>query len=252
MIEHNKCQVKTPEGVVFRLYPAGLPSRMLALIIDVLMGVAIASVLSIAVALFLSPLGTKVILAGQVIASFLLSFSYWIVLEWLWNGRTVGKKLLRLRVVDTGGLKLLPRQIIIRNLLRAVDFLPISYLLGGSCAFFDPSGRRLGDIAAGTMVIREISPGEPDLSSVLPDKYNSLRDYPLEGARLRDAVSAEESRLLLDALIRRDSLSPDARCGIYADLAVMINRRVRFPQEAIEGVSDENFLRNIIDILYKT
>jgi uncharacterized RDD family membrane protein YckC len=252
MNERNECLVKTPEGVVFRLYPAGLPSRLLACVIDVLMIAAISSVFSALTGLGFLVLGPVFVIAGQVITSFLLTFLYWISLEWLWNGRTVGKKLLRLRVVDSGGLKLLPRQVIVRNLLRSVDFLPLSYLLGASCAFLDPRSRRLGDIAAGTMVIREIVPGRPDLSSVLPEKYNSLRDFPLEGARLRDAVSAEESRLLLDALIRRDSLSPDARCDIYADLATLIHGKVQFPQEAIEGVPDENFLRNVVDILYKT
>jgi uncharacterized RDD family membrane protein YckC len=252
MIEHNECRVRTPEGVVFSLYPAGLPSRMIAFIIDVLMAGAISSVVSVAVSMLMLAFGIMAAFAGKVIVGFLIGFMYWIASEWWWNGRTVGKKLLRLRVVDSGGLRLLPRQVIIRNLLRSVDFLPLSYMLGAGCAFIDPRGRRLGDIAAGTMVIREIVPGTPDLSSVLPDKYNSLRDYPLECARLRDAVSADESRMLLDALVRRDTLSPDARCDIYADLAALIHRKVQFPQAAVDGVPDENFLRNVVDILYKT
>ncbi len=252
MIERNECRVRTPEGVIFRLYPAGLPSRMIAFIIDVCMVSAVMSIINSIVGIILPLAGIMVAWAAKIIVGFIVGFMYWIACEWWWNGRTVGKKLLRLRVVDSGGLRLLPRQVIIRNLLRSVDFLPLSYMLGAGCAFIDPRGRRLGDIAAGTMVIREIVPGTPDLSSVLPDKYNSLRDYPLECARLRDAVSAEESRMLLDALVRRDTLSADARCDIYADLAALIHRKVQFPQAAVDGVPDENFLRNVVDILYKT
>ena len=146
----------------------------------------------------------------------------------------------------------MPRQLVVRNLLRSVDFLPVFYFLGCVCAFIDQKGRRLGDIAAGTMVVREIAPGKPDLSSVLPDKYNSLHDFPLECARLREAIKPNESQVLLDALIRRETLFADARYEIYSELAKVVKSKVELPQEAIDGVSDENFLRNVIDILYKT
>lgn len=252
MSERSECRIKTPEGVVFRLFPAGLPTRMLALIIDTLMVSAIISVTNILVSLIGLPFGGMTVLGLQVLSGFILGLGYWIVLEWRWNGRTVGKKLLRLRVVDSSGLKLLPRQLVVRNLLRSVDILPVFYLLGSVCAFIDPRGRRLGDIAAGTMVVQEPVPGQPDLSSVLPDKYNSLRDFPLECAKLREAIKPDESQVLLDALIRRETLSPDARCEIYFELAEVVRTKVDLPQEALDGVSDENFLRNVIDILYKT
>lgn len=252
MTERSECRIKTPEGVIFRLFPAGLPTRMLALIVDTMMVAAVIIVVNQLVILC-AMLGSFAWVQGiQLIVDFCIGMAYWIVLEWVWNGRTVGKKLFRLRVVDSNGLKLIPRQLVVRNLLRSVDFLPVFYMVGSICAFIDPKGRRLGDIAAGTMVVQELTPGQPDLSSVLPDKYNSLRDFPVECARLREAVTPEESCILLDALVRRDTLSADARCEIYAELAELVRKKVDLPQAALDGVSDENFLRNVIDILYKT
>jgi uncharacterized RDD family membrane protein YckC len=249
---YNKacCKIQTPEGVVFRLYPAGLVRRMSAFLIDSMMLVAILSAANSLIPLFFLFM-PKVAYAIIILADFIIGIIYWIVLEWLWNGKTVGKKLLKLRVVDSNGLKLLPQQVITRNLLRSVDFLPIFYAAASVSCFLDPRVRRLGDIAAGTIVIHDIEPSSPDLSSVLPDKYNSLRDYPLEAARLRDKISPEESALLLDALRRRNQLNPKERYHVYADLAAYFKQKIKLPESILDGMSDEKFLRNLIDIVYQ-
>jgi uncharacterized RDD family membrane protein YckC len=188
-----------------------------------------------------------------VIAMFVVNLSYAMVLEWFWHGQTLGKRLLGLRVMDLRGLRLQPYQIIIRNLLRAIDSLPVAYLLGGLTCLISRHAQRLGDLAAHTIVIRERRVVEPDLDTLLEQsRYNSLRAYPHLVARLRQQVSPEEAQLALHALMRRDALIPDARVVLFRNLAAHLMKKVTFPQEAMEGVSDEQFVRNVVDVLFKT
>ena len=84
----------------------------------------------------------------------MLSLIYAVVSEWVWRGQTVGKRLMGLRVVDARGLRLEPSQVIVRNLMRLLDALPALYLVGGIACVFSRHRQRLGDLAAGTVVVR--------------------------------------------------------------------------------------------------
>jgi uncharacterized RDD family membrane protein YckC len=148
--------VATPEHVAFRFETAGLGSRFAAQLLDLLVLTAIF------VALGLAGIGLSV-LTGQVAAGLLVfvvlgfaSFwAYWILPEALWSGQTVGKFVLHLRVIDARGGPITGGQAVIRNLLRVVDFLPWAYALGTVVMFGTVRSQRLGDLAAGTIVIRE-------------------------------------------------------------------------------------------------
>jgi uncharacterized RDD family membrane protein YckC len=89
------------------------------------------------------------------------------LMELLWGGQTIGKRVLGLRVMDERALKLRPSQVILRNLLRAVDFMPGFYALGGAVSFFSARAQRLGDLAAGTVVVRTNKSTPPDVAGVL-------------------------------------------------------------------------------------
>jgi uncharacterized RDD family membrane protein YckC len=249
---YNKyyCSIHTPEGVMFRLYPAGLARRMSAFIIDAMMLSVLIVIVNQLAPLF-SMFNFKIAFGLIILLDFVIGLAYWLVSEWIWNGRTVGKKLFGLRVVDANGLKLMPQQIAVRNLFRTVDILPVFYAVGSLCCFCDRRARRLGDIAAGTIVIRDIKPEKPDLRGVLPDKYNSLREYPLEAARMRDRTTPEESMLLFEALRRRNHMKPEDRCRVYEELAKHFKEKVKFPQAALDGMSDEKFLVNITNLIYR-
>src|SRR2546428_4892968 len=147
--------------------------------------------------------------AVLVLAVFVIQIGYGIVCEWFWRGQTIGKRLLRLRVMDAQGLRLQFSQIVIRNLLRFVDLLPAFYLVGGIACLISRRAQRLGDFAANTIVVRNPKVKEPDLDQLLAGKYNSLRQYTHLSARLRQRVSPTEARVALQALLRRDEL--DAR-----------------------------------------
>lgn len=135
----NELRVRTPEGVLFSFALASPISRMLAWMIDACMIGVFSSALGICLSV-LAAVSFDISRAVTVISYFAISIGYGIVLEWYWRGQTIGKRLLRLRVMDEQGLRLRFNQIAIRNLLRAVDTLPLLYLLGGLASLFSQPG----------------------------------------------------------------------------------------------------------------
>jgi hypothetical protein len=93
---------------------------------------------------------------------------------------------------------------------------------------------------------------EPDLDQLLAGKFNSLRQFPHLAARLRQNTSPTEAGLALQALLRRDEFDPVARVEMFGDLAAHFRAKVEFPPEATDGVADEQYLRNVVDVLYRT
>jgi uncharacterized RDD family membrane protein YckC len=242
--------IRTPEGIAFSLMLAGPVTRFLAWAVDV--GVILATTIAVSgVVGLLGLLSSDLAQAMSALIFFAVQLGYRIVAEWYWRGQTVGKRLLRLRVVDAAGLRLQPSQIIIRNLLRAVDFLPAFYLVGGLACLLSNRAQRLGDLAANTIVIHEPRLAQPDLDQLLAGKYNSLRQYPHLTARLRQRVSAGEAAVALQALLRRDELEPAARVELFAELAAHFRAKVEFPPEATEGMPDEHYVRNAVDVIYR-
>ncbi len=183
---------------------------------------------------------------------FVMSIGYGMFLEWFWRGQTLGKRLLGLRVMDEQGLHLSSNQIIIRNLLRFVDMLPGQYLLGGLVCLFSPKSQRIGDMVANTVVIRTPKWPEPDLDQIMEGKFNSLRDHPHIAARLRQRTSKELAGIALAALLRRDDLNPEDRLELFQAIARRIRDLASFPEEATDGLSDEQYVRNAVDILFRS
>ena len=143
----NTLLIQTPEGIVFSLPLAGPVTRFLAWSVDVVcmaaLCVAAGSVLGL-----LGLVSFDFARAAMVFASFVIQTGYGIVMEWFWRGQTIGKRLLRLRVMDAQGLRLQFSQIVIRNLLRFIDMLPAFYLVGGIACLLSRRAQRLGDFAA--------------------------------------------------------------------------------------------------------
>lgn len=243
-------RIRTPEGVEFALPLAGPVIRAGAYLIDVAIALGITTVLAILltlVSLVSRDVGTGLMQVGF----FLVPILQGILLEWLWNGQTVGKRALRLRVVDAEGLRLRPSQVILRNLLRAIDFLPAFYLVGGAATLLTRLGQRLGDVAARTVVVRIPAASHPDLEPILGNRFNSLRAHPHLAARLRQSIDAHEAAVLLAALARRDALNPDDRVRLFAEIASGLRSRVPFPADVDESLADEAFVRNVVEILFR-
>lgn len=247
----RRIEIRTPEGIVFSRIPAGPVIRFAAWFIDLV--VILTS--TIAVGMLAGLIGViSIDLAGafQALTYFAISIGYGIFCEWLWRGQTVGKRMLRLRVVDAEAHRLKFNQIVIRNLLRFVDSLPLAYFVGGVSCWLTRCNQRLGDIAANTIVVHIPRLSDPDVDQLLPDKFNSLRAYPHLAARLRQLVDPDEAALALQALLRCDDFEPRERAALFAELAGCFRAKVRFPDEALDGISDERHVRNVVDVVFRT
>jgi hypothetical protein len=82
-------------------------------------------------------------------------------------------------------------------------------------------------------------------------KYNSFRDYPHLAARLRQRLSVEEAGIALQAILRRDRLRPVQRVELFQQVAEHLKQVVQFPDEAVEGLTDEQYVRNVVDLLFQ-
>jgi uncharacterized RDD family membrane protein YckC len=146
--------VSTPERVSFDYQVAGLGTRAIAQVLDLLIvsGLLLA-VYFVAVAVSLA--GSNVAVIVGLIGGFVVIFGYFWVSEALWSGQTIGKKAFRLRAVGDRGEPLTFAQAGIRNIVRIVDFLPYAYGVGLIVLFANGKGKRLGDLAAGTIVVKD-------------------------------------------------------------------------------------------------
>ena len=244
----NTLRISTPDGVVFGLTLAGPVVRGAAVFVDYLVILVFYNILSIAI----MPVIAVMPDVGQgmmILILFVVKLLYSMTLEWFWGGKTLGKKLFRLRVVDDRGLHLRPSQVVLRNLMRSIDAMPAFYLVGGITAFFNRRNQRLGDLASGTLVVRVPVPPEIPEDLLKGNRYNSFTSHPHLEARLRQLSSPHEIMVAINALRRRETLSPEARIEVYGSIADYFREKISFPDEAVEGITDEQYLRNVVDTL---
>jgi uncharacterized RDD family membrane protein YckC len=245
---YNSLLVRTPEGIEFSILLAGPVVRFLAWSIDAACISFVTGMLAALLRLF-SLISLDLSMALITLSGFVISIGYGIGCEWLWRGQTMGKRLLRLRVVDEQGLRLQFSQVVIRNLLRVVDSLPLFYLVGGVACLISGKSQRLGDIAASTIVVRNPEQFLPEIERLADDKFNSLAEHPHLAARLRQKAGRDEIAIALRALLRREELEPEARVELFGKLAEHFRSLVKFPAEALDGVADERYVRNVVDVV---
>lgn len=236
--------IRTPENVHFEFELAGLASRALACCVDV----AVMATLTVLAALAANLFG--VVFAGlaralYVVLAFVVHWGYGAGLEWRMQGQTLGKRLLGLRVLSLHGTTITFGQAALRNLVRMVDILPACYLAGGVSAAIDRHGRRLGDLAAGTIVVHQRSSPRP--SAVLAradrvDRHNSLREEPLL-ARAAERITPPERDTMIGLAVRRESLPVTVRYALFSKLAGHLERRLGVARP--EHLSEERFVLNL-------
>jgi uncharacterized RDD family membrane protein YckC len=244
-------RIRTPEGITFAYQLAGPVTRCLAWAIDL----TVIAIFCLAIAMSFGTFGLlapDLAQAAMALAFFIVPVAYGLIMEWFWRGQTLGKMMLRLRVMDADGLRLQFHQVLMRNLVRFADLLPGFYLVGGVTSVLSRKAQRLGDLAAGTIVVHHRKPAEPDLEQLLGTKFNSLRAHSHLCGRLRQRTSPDEARMALQALMRRDDFEPTARVQLFNRMATHFKNLVHFPPELIETLPDEQFIRNVVDILFRT
>jgi uncharacterized membrane protein SpoIIM required for sporulation/uncharacterized RDD family membrane protein YckC len=223
-------EVETPEHVMLDLEVAGVGSRLLAAVLDtvILTGIGAAAALLVAFltsygVLPSSGAGFTWLAALLVGAGFALWNGYFILFEGLRAGQTPGKRFVGIRVVQDTGHAVTIGAAVIRNLLRIADALPPPYLLGLGLIAFHPRGKRLGDLVAGTVVVRD-RPAAAIPGVRKPDaEPEPAAGVPFDDERFR----------LLTRFAGRSDLPPEARDRIAASLAGRFADRTRPPGASI-------------------
>jgi uncharacterized RDD family membrane protein YckC len=171
-------------------------------------------------------------LAVVVVIVFLINFFYEVLFETLASGRTPGKRATGLRVVALDGRPVTFVRSSIRNLLRVIDALPFAYVIGMVAILVSARNQRLGDLAAGTLVVREVRRSGP-VTRAAP---GSAPAWDVT------SVTAEEAAAVGRFLERRDAFEPAARARLAAQLAAGLRPKVA---GAPEELGPEDFLEAI-------
>jgi uncharacterized RDD family membrane protein YckC len=220
-------EIVTPENIAFRYRLAGPFRRLPAYLIDFAIRWFAAVLGMIALTLSFSTLGLAPMGGGMALVLwFLLEWFYGGVFEAFFNGQTPGKRLMQIRVVSVDGQPINGLQAVLRNVLRAVDAQPlVFYQLGLLTAAMNDRFQRLGDLAAGTMVVVEERPW----------RHGLVRTGEPDAVRLASQIPAvfQPSRTLARALAayveRRRTFSPPRRLEIARHLAVPLQPKVNLP-----------------------
>jgi uncharacterized RDD family membrane protein YckC len=244
--------VETPEQIHLDFEIAGIGSRIVAALIDLLwMALLLIAATAIPLILFegarsaVKQIGSNVArsrgfdgvdalgLAVVVLAWFVVIWGYYIAAELLTDGRSPGKKSVGIRVVRVDGFPIGATESIIRNLVRMVDFMPMLYGTGLLTVLVSPDARRLGDLAAGTIVVKEkLGIG----TAHMPEMASTA------GRRSRGVLTAGERRVVEAFLARRAKLDAKTRAQIAAQIASALGARLPRPA----GMAEEAWLAELL------
>ncbi len=234
-----KLEIITPEQVLFRYETAGLVTRMLAWLLDYTLIVAG----YIAIVLVCSMLG-QVAFIFILLGMFILDFGYFTYFETRSAGQTPGKRLFSLRVISIHGTRIRFADALMRNLLRPIDNLPWIMVVGGTVAFFDRHHRRLGDMAAETVVVREVRRALPQALTVGKERLNTFQSNRSLQQRILNRITRDDRDLILDLAIRRDQLDPEVREELFAAAAMHYRNQFSLPLD-LDHLSDEQTIMNL-------
>lgn len=255
-ISDDVLSIDTPENVAFGYDVAGIGSRFLAALVDTIL-ITILQIIVVLTLLFLFNIivgpfsDLEEYVAGWVIGligliSFVFLWGYYIFFELLWNGQSPGKRWVGLRVIRTDGTPITLSESIIRNLVRLVDFLPAYYGLGVIVMFVNERACRLGDLAAGTLVIRDRatvtleSLSSKSTALDLGLSYASSAGTELPVGRLTEA----DLRMAEDFLRRRYELAN--RIQLARRIAQALFQRMALPLDQAGNRNPEDLIREIV------
>jgi uncharacterized RDD family membrane protein YckC len=242
--------VETPERVQLHYVLASLGNRFLAALIDHLIQlgsfiIVVAILAKLTSWQALSSMETWAA-ALAVIATFALYWGYFVFFETLWSGQTPGKRIMRLRVMREDGRPARFFEVMVRNILRlALDFMPPpSYAVGVLWMALSPRSKRLGDLVAGTVVVKERATEAPSLEDIL--KAMELNSTLTEGAPqmtfdLR-RLGERELRAIETFLKRRYELPGPVRESSALRIATAISAKLGVP---LDGFQPEAFLEEV-------
>ncbi len=240
--------IETPENVVLERPLAGIGSRFIAGMVDTLLLAGLMALLAIVLMLLLpvaavfpaevvQALGW-VAVAYILLLMFALYWGYFVACELLMNGQSPGKRVMKIRVVRQEGGAVQVGDVIVRNLLRVVD-AQFGYVVAGVCMFVTRRCQRLGDLAAGTVVVCEQT---RDYSARTDRRVKAQWEATVSAEALRaTGLTPEEYRVLTNYQARRSQLTLEARARVLPRLLVPVLQRLNRPQddESLEGLEEE-------------
>jgi uncharacterized RDD family membrane protein YckC len=257
-IQEETLDINTPENVAFGYQVAGIGSRFLATLIDViiitLLQIIVLVTYSFVLYIFdIDPTGggSAWVAAIMGVVIFLFYWGYYIFFEMLWNGQTPGKRWTGLRVIRADGTPITLSESLIRNLTRLVDFLPAAYGVGIITMFIDKRSRRLGDLAAGTLVVHDRAPISIQSLSVKRAVNYSMINFnpmPLDGFPV-ERLTNDDLTLIDTFLSRRDQLTH--RDTLAINILNNIHTHVGLPLPTINRIDAEDTLIAILRAVQK-
>lgn len=229
--------VATGESVVFSYELAGLGSRFYAVVIDLAIQIAVVIVALLLLGWIgsgakptaaappaLSKIASAVVIGFVSVAGFVLFFGYFIIFEWRYGGRTPGKRLMRIRVVRDGGFPLDFTSAVVRNVVRILEVALGFYIVSAIATLTSPANRRLGDMAAGTIVVRDgrfERRDAPTLASIARGRATD-DDVVI-------ALTPIERGLIRKYAARRATLTAPARLSVAAEIAGVVRPKLTIP-----------------------
>lgn len=231
--------IVTPEAVVLEFETAGVPSRGIGFLLDLLIqGVALLVVLiGLGITVGNASGGETLFIVVAMLVSFVVIFGYPAAMETLWNGRTIGHAVMGLRVVTREGAPVRFRHAAIRSIFRIVEGIMLFGAPAVLSMTFTPRDQRVGDLVAGTIVLRERSAARVPVPVSFPpppghEAYVASLDV--------SGVTADQYALIRSFLLRLNELVPRARAELAVRLANPL--AVRMHHQPPPDVSPEFFL----------
>jgi uncharacterized RDD family membrane protein YckC len=221
----ERTRIATPEGIELELVLAGLASRFMAEIVDAALIVLLVLAL-IAVAAIAGGTAGLVIVSIAVGGLMLISVCFHVAFEVLAAGRTPGKRMNGLRVVMDGGGPVGLRASAVRNLLRLLEGPPLLYVPAVVSILATRHNQRLGDLAAGTLVVREPRPPRRRRRKKSATEPTALAPTLRLAEWDVSAITQDELAAVRSFLARRETFAPAARRGLARDLAARLGAKV--------------------------
>jgi len=257
----DQLNIDTPEQVELEFAVAGVGSRFVAVLLDHLIMAGLFLVLGLLWGVLVSSVANRINLLGKwilalfIALNFALYWGYFTLFEAFWRGQTPGKRTMKLRVIKDSGRQITLFEAMSRNLLRIIDYLPAFYLTGVITMLCTKRHQRLGDLAAGTIVVHERSDEQPLLvergTSIMPAQALPAFDLVSSGAAQSagslpaDAVAklrADDLLLIESFFARALDLSLTTRAEIAGRIAAQMAAKMNV---TVPAGNPERFLEAI-------